>query len=267
MSEARQADIVAAADALHAVYSGAPPVTPLRERFAAPDVETAYAIQEVNTERWLAAGKRLTGRKIGLTSEAVQKQLGVDQPDYGMLFDDMAVDEGEEIPFGAVSQARIEGEVAFILGADLDREGLDRETLVAAIDSAAAALEIVGSRIENWNISLFDTIADNASSGKYALGAARRPLDGLDLIGCRMVLTENGETVSEGVGAACLGDPLNAALWLARKMVEAGRPLRAGDVVMSGALGPFAAVTPGAVYDLSIEGLGTARAAFGARHD
>ena len=258
-------DLEQIAGALNDVYLGAPPIAPVRERVGNADVDTAYAIQEVNTRRWLGEGRKLTGRKIGLTSVAVQQQLGVDQPDYGMLFDNMAVADGETVAFSAVCQARIEGEVAFVLGRDLTTPMPTMAALVAAIDHASPALEIVGSRIRNWDITIFDTIADNASSGMYVLGKTRAALTELDLPACQMTLTENGEVVSTGKGEACLGNPLNAALWLARKMVDAGRPLRAGDIVMSGALGPFVDVAPGAVYDLTVSGLGTVSVGFGER--
>lgn len=257
-------DLQKAADAINEVYLGARPTAPLRTLFDDPSIETAYAIQEINTKRWLGEGRRLTGRKIGLTSPAVQQQLGVDQPDYGMLFDDMAALNGAEISFDAVCQARIEGEVAFILGRDLKGAAITMEALVEAIEFAAPAFEIVGSRIGGWDIKIFDTIADNASSGQYVLGDARVRLVDIDLVACEMTLEENGKVVSTGNGAACLGNPLNAALWLARKMAEAGRPLGEGDVIMSGALGPFVDVAPGAVYDLRISGLGDVRTRFSA---
>lgn len=258
-------DLRAAADAIDAVYRGAPPIEPLRHAFANPDVDTAYAIQEINTRRWLDEGRRLTGRKIGLTSDAVQQQLGVDQPDYGMLFADMAVDNHAAVPFGEVCQARIEGEIAFVVDRRLDDAGIDHIELESSMACALAAFEIVGSRVRNWDIHLFDTVADNASSGKYVLGAREVSLHDVDLAACRMRLKENGDLVSEGCGAACLGSPLNAALWLARKMASVGRPLEAGDVILSGALGPFVDVRADAVYELEIEGFDLVRVGFPAR--
>lgn len=254
-----------AADAINAVYSGAPPIAPLRTGFDPADLDTAYAIQNTNTQRWLAEGRQLSGRKIGLTSLAVQRQLGVDQPDYGMLFTDMRKSDGEEIAFSHISQPRIEGEIAFVLSKDLDGDALTEPDLIDAIDYAVAALEVVGSRIRDWDIGIFDTIADNASSGMYVLGNETRPLSDIDLRLCGMVIEHEGADISVGAGAACLGNPLNAALWLAKKMVETGRPLKRGDTIMSGALGPFADVAPGGVYQLRIAGLGSVRAVFGAQ--
>ncbi len=250
----------AAARLLDASSSGSP-CAPLADLLTPGDVETAYAVQEINTRRWLAEGRVLAGRKIGLTSLAVQKQLGVDQPDYGMLFTDMAVPDGEAIPRHRLIQPKAEAEVAFILGRDLTSEHITVADVIRAVDYALPAIEVVDSRIRDWKITITDTVADNASSGLYVLGGPPRRLDGLDLHGCTMEMT-CGETVSTGAGAACLGHPLNAVLWLARVMARAGRPLKAGDTVLSGALGPMVPVTWGSVVEARIAGLGSVRAAF-----
>jgi 2-keto-4-pentenoate hydratase len=163
---------------------------------------------------------------------------------------------------GRVLQPKAEAEVAFVLQRDLTHPGITLPDLISAVAYALPAVEIVGSRIENWNIKLLDTIADNASSGLYVLGAEPRKLDGLDLRLCGMVMERRGEAVSLGAGAACLGHPLNAALWLARTMVEVGNPLKEGDVIMSGALGPMASVAAGDVIDTRINGLGSVRTVF-----
>jgi 2-keto-4-pentenoate hydratase len=238
------------------------PTAPVRDELAAEGVDAAYAVQEVNTLHALASGRRLAGRKIGLTSKAVQAQLGVDSPDFGMLFDDMRLPDGGAVPRGKAMQAKAEAEVAFVLGRDLDQPNLTLFDVTSAIQYALPAIEIVGSRIRDWNIGLLDTIADNASSGMFVLGDTPRTLDGLDLPSCGMVMERRGEQVSAGSGAACLGNPLNAALWLAHRMVQAGRPLRAGDIVMSGALGPMVTVAPGDAIEARIEGLGRVRATF-----
>jgi 2-keto-4-pentenoate hydratase len=193
----------------------------------------------------------------------VQKQLGVDQPDYGMLYADMAMYDGEELSMSKVMQPKVEAEVALVLERDLDRPGIGSAELISAVAYALPAIEIVGSRIEKWNIKIQDTIADNASSGMFVLGNEPKKLDGLDLRLCGMVMEKRGDQVSVGAGAACLGHPLNAALWLARTMVEVGAPLKAGDIIMSGALGPMVAVAAGDVVDVRISGLGSVRAAFG----
>jgi 2-keto-4-pentenoate hydratase len=237
-------------------------IAPIREEIAASGMAGAYAIQKANTAHYLKQGRRLVGRKIGLTSKSVQKQLGVDSPDFGTLFADMAVSDGEEIAIDRVLQPKVEAEVALVLERDLKHEGITMTDVISAIAYVLPAVEIVGSRIEKWNIKLLDTIADNASSGLFAVGAEPRKLDGLDLRLCGMVMERRGEPVSMGAGAACLGHPLNAALWLARTMVEVGSPLKAGDIIMSGALGPMVEISPGDVFDTRINGVGSLRVAF-----
>ncbi|HEY9081273.1 2-keto-4-pentenoate hydratase [Magnetovibrio sp.] len=255
-------NIQKAADALYQAHKAKTPCDPIRDLLEDGDVDGAYAVQETNTRRWLAEGRKLVGRKIGLTSVAVQQQLGVDQPDYGMLFADMAIAEGEEMPLGALLQPKAEAEVAFVIGKDLTDEQMTLSDLISAVEYALPALEIVDSRVADWNIRILDTVADNASSGLYVLGAQPVKLDGLDLRTCGMVMSLYGEPVSTGVGAACLGHPLNAALWLAKTMARVGRPLSAGDQIMSGALGPMVTASPGDVLEARIEGLGSVRAAF-----
>jgi 2-keto-4-pentenoate hydratase len=244
------------------------PCAPIRELLAAddPDSQVAfgYAVQSLLTAAATASGRRAVGRKIGLTSAAVQKQLGVDRPDFGVLFADMARYEDQPIAVADLLQPKIEAEVAFRLGADLDHPDLTLDQVRAAVDTAVAALEIVDSRIAGWNIRLVDTIADNASSGLYVIGSDPRPLDELDLPAMTMTMTAGGEVVSTGRGAACLGDPCAALLWLARTARDFGVPLRAGDLVLSGALGPMVPVTANTTYAATIEGLGNVRATFGA---
>jgi 2-keto-4-pentenoate hydratase len=240
------------------------PIPPIRDELGEGGIKAAYAVQQANTNHYLKAGRRLVGRKIGLTSKSVQKQLGVDSPDFGMLYADMALYDGEEVALGKVLQPKVEAEIAFVVDRDLTDAGATLADVISAIAYALPAVEIVGSRIANWNIKLLDTVADNASSGLFVLGTQPRKLDTLDLRLCGMAMERRGEPVSFGAGAACLGNPLNAALWLARTMVEVGNPLKAGDIIMSGALGPMVTVSPGDVLDTRINGLGTVRAAFSA---
>ena len=237
-------------------------IAPIREELAAFGPSAAYQVQEINTRHHLEQGRRLVGRKIGLTSKSVQQQLGVDAPDFGMLFADMELAPGEAVALGRVLQPKVEAEIAIVLKRDLLEADLTLSRLISAVDHVLPAVEIVGSRISNWDIKLLDTIADNASSGLYALGTEPRRLDHVDLRLCGMVMARRGEVVSVGAGAACLGHPLNAALWLARKMVEVGRPLREGDVIMSGALGPMVTVSPGDVIETAIGGLGAVTTVF-----
>lgn len=237
-------------------------IPPIREELGDGGVAAAYAVQQANTDYYVKQGRRVVGRKIGLTSAAVQKQLGVDSPDFGMLFADMALYDGEEVKLGKVLQPKVEAEIAFVVDRDITQADATLADLISAIAYALPAVEIVGSRIEKWNIKLLDTIADNASSGLFVLGTQPRKLDTLDLRLCGMAMERRGEPVSFGAGAACLGNPLNAALWLARTMVAVGNPLKAGDIIMSGALGPMVTVAPGDVLDTRINGLGTVRSAF-----
>jgi len=252
----------AAADRLHQAAASGKPTAPIRDLLGDGDVAAAYAVQAINTRRALDGGRRLVGRKIGLTSLAVQKQLGVGQPDYGMLFADMARPEALDVSLADVLQPKVEAEIAFVLGRDLDGDQLTVADLFRAIEWAVPAIEIVGSRVANWDIRITDTIADNASSGLYVLGSRPVRLADFDPRACGMVMEKAGEPVSVGAGAACLGSPLNATLWLAQVMAKAGYPMRAGDTVLSGALGPMVAVAPGDVFDVRIEGLGSVRAAF-----
>jgi 2-keto-4-pentenoate hydratase len=257
-------DIAAAAASLRDAARTGQYIAPLRERYADIDAASAYAIQRVNTEQRLGEGRRIVGCKIGLTARAVQAQLGVDQPDFGILFDDMGYGDGEPVPLSVLQQPKIEAEVAFVFGRDLRIENPTQIDVMNAIDYALPALEIVGSRIANWNIKFVDTVADNASSGAYVLGSTPRKLGEFDLRLCGMVMNRRGEPVSVGAGAACLGNPLNAVVWLARTMAGLGRPIKAGDLVLSGALGPMVPVVPGDVFETKINGLGSVKAVFDA---
>ncbi|WP_331693953.1 2-keto-4-pentenoate hydratase [Pandoraea sputorum] len=259
---ATQTRLQQAADALLEAERSHRFIAPLRDTFAPLTIDDAYAIQRINTERRLAAGRRIVGCKIGLTSVAVQKQLGVDQPDFGLLFDDMGYGDGEPIPASILTQPKIEAEIAFVIGRDLNVEHPGQLDVLNAIEYAVPALEIVGSRVADWNIRITDTIADNASSSAYVIGNTPKKLSEFDVRMCGMVLERRGEPVSVGAGAACLGSPINAVVWLARTMAAVGTPLKAGDLVLSGALGPMAAVTPGDIFETRINGLGSVRAVF-----
>jgi 2-keto-4-pentenoate hydratase len=250
-----------AADRLRQATRMKTPCEPVRDLIGPDDIGTAYAVQKVIVDERVAAGGRVVGRKIGLTSPAVQQQLGVDRPDFGVLFADMEVANGGVVPEGVLLQPKVEAEVAFVLGRDLDG-AIDDATVREAVEFVVPALEIVDSRIADWDISFGDTVADNASSGLFVLGDERLPLAKVEPADVQMTLRLDGEQVSQGSGRACLGDPLNALAWLARTARELGDPLRAGQVVLSGALGPMVGVSSGARVDAEISGLGRVAVTF-----
>lgn len=257
--------IEAAAHDLYRVYGEKATCAPIRRHLKPRDIAGAYAVQEINTVRWVSEGRQLAGRKIGLTAKVVQKNAGIDQPDYGMLFSDMEIADGDTIPAGTLFQPKAEGEIAFVLESDLTREDPSLADVVRATAYALPALEIVDTRITGWDLDIVDTIADNAASGLYVLGASARKIDDLDLLMCGMVMEKNGDPVSFGAGIACLGHPLNGLRWLARTMVRLGRPLKAGDLVLSGALGPMVPSFDGEYVEARISGLGSVGVQFGAR--
>ncbi|SFF90965.1 2-keto-4-pentenoate hydratase [Blastococcus tunisiensis] len=250
----------AAARLQQAAHTGVP-CAPVRDLLPM-SLEAGYAVQQVLTAGALAAGRRIVGRKIGLTNPKVQAQLGVDTPDLGVLFEDMAVADEGTVEVDQLLQPRIEAEVALVLGADLDGDDLSPARVRASVDRVVASLEIVDSRIAGWDITLVDTVADNASSGRFVLGGNPVPLRDLDLRAVQMSMLEDGREVSSGTGADCLGDPLAALTWLAAAARDLGAPLRAGDVVLSGALGPMVPVRPGATYSAEVTGLGSVTVTF-----
>jgi len=225
-------------------------------------VADAYAVQDATNSRWMSEGRRLVGRKVGLTSKAVQAQLGVDQPDSGMLWSDYAFTEGETVDTRRFMQPKAELEIAFVMGRTVDDPHLPMAELIRSIAYAVPALEIVDTAIADWNIRLVDTVADNASGGGFLLGLGARRVTDLDLRLAGGILSCNGVIVSSGVGADCMGHPLNSILWLARNMAMLGQPLAEGEIVMSGALGPMVPVTSGQVFIAEIAGFSPVQVAF-----
>lgn len=209
------------------------------------DVRSAYQVQSLNIERACAEGRKVVGRKIGLTSLAVQQQLGVDQPDYGTLFADMEYGDGVEVDSTRLLQPRVEAEVALVLGRDLDDAPHGFAEVVRSVEFALPAIEIVDSRIADWRISIVDTIADNASCGAFVVGGSPRTLASVDLRSLTMTMYINDVAASTGSGSDCLGHPLHAARWLADVMCRNGTPLLAGQTVLTGALGPMRPVASG----------------------
>ena len=246
---------------LREAYSGNA-LPPLRDWLEPTDAAGAYAVQAINTRYWQAQGRRIVGRKAGLTAEAVQKQLGVDQPDFGVLFDDMQIADGGNLDPARCIQAKAEAEIAFVLGADLPSADTTAEQVAAAVASVHAAIEIVDSRIADWKITFADTVADNGSSAFFVLSDQGLPLAGLDLEGAAMAMTVNGNVASTGIGSAALGNPLNAAAWLARTLAAGGDQLKAGDILLAGALGPMVVLTAGDEVRADVAGIGTCSFSF-----
>lgn len=253
-----------AAQMLRDAYGGKV-VAPLRDCLDALDADGAYAVQEINTRFWLGQGRRIVGRKAGLTAQAVQKQLGVDQPDYGVLFEDMRVADGGRLDPARTIQPKAEAEIAFVLGAALTDPETTPAQVGEAVASVHAAIEIVDSRIADWQITFADTVADNGSSAFFVLADVGKPLEGLDLEGAEMTMLANGAVVSTGVGAAALGNPLNAAAWLARTLAKRGQPLAKGDIVLAGALGPMVTLSAGDRIEAKVDGIGACGFEFGTR--
>lgn len=238
------------------------PCAAVRDLIGTDDLAAAYAVQQGLVQERLDAGARVVGRKIGATSRAVQEQLGVAQPDFGYLLSDMNVSDDDPISMHTLVQPRVEAEVAFVLGADLDGADLTLDVVRDAVDVALPALEIVDSRIADWDIEFTDTVADNASSGLFVVGKNGLPLSEIEPKNVSMSLTINGTERSSGTGAACLGDPLEALRWLAMQAQEFGDPLRTGHLILSGALGPFVPFVSKDVVTASITGFDTLTVAF-----
>jgi 2-keto-4-pentenoate hydratase len=240
-------------------------IPPLRDGLGPVDVNGAYAVQTINTRFWEAQGRRIVGRKAGLTAKSVQTQLGVDQPDFGVLFEDMQIADGGMLDPLRTLQPKAEAEIAFVLGADLPLAETTPEMVAAAVRTVHAAIEIVDSRIADWKIAFADTVADNGSSAFYVLANDGKPLAGLDIYSCGMVMEINGAVVSLGAGAAALGNPLNAAAWLARTLARRGEPLKEGDILLAGALGPMVTLNLGDHVRAIVGGLGEASFNYGVR--
>jgi 2-keto-4-pentenoate hydratase len=247
------------------------PCEPVRDLIGTDDLPAAYAVQQGLVQARIDGGVAVVGRKIGATSKAVQDQLGVDQPDFGYLLSDMDVSAGavagaDPISMRTLVQPRVEAEVAFRLAKDINPATEDEITLELvrdAVELAIPSLEIVDSRIENWDIKFTDTVADNASSGLFVIGTDGKSLDEIEPRDVEMTLTINGEVRSSGNGAACLGDPLEALRWLAVQAYRFGDPLRAGHLILSGALGPFVPFAAGDDVVATISGFAPLSVKFG----
>ncbi|MCX4093492.1 2-keto-4-pentenoate hydratase [Nocardia sp. alder85J] len=238
------------------------PVDPLVVRYPGIDVVDAYEIQLINIRRRVAAGARVIGHKVGLSSKAMQQMMGVDEPDYGHLLGEMAVFEQVPVVASNYLYPRVEVEVGFVLGADLPGAECTEADVLAATVAYAPAIELIDTRIRDWKIALCDTIADNASSAGWVLGAARVAPAGLDITAIDAVLTRNDEVVATGRSDAVLGDPTVAVAWLARKVAAFGVRLRAGDIVLPGSCTRAIDAHPGDVFHAEFAGLGSVRLTF-----
>ena len=259
--EADERLIAGLADRLHEALVKRVSIAPVSIAFPGLSVDDAYAVQMRNVERSLAAGALISGKKIGLTSLAMQELLGVDEPDYGHLFDSMEV-SGGAIERSTMLQPRVEAEVAFILKDDLTGPGLSAADVLAATECLVGALEIVDSRISDWKITLVDTVADNASSGRYVLGSKRLAPGEIDHIAEGMRLFRNDELQNSGSGKAVLGDPAYCVAWLANKLSAYGVGLHKGEVVLSGALSAMVEARAGDVFRADFDSLGSVSVAF-----
>jgi len=237
-------------------------VKPLTGRLPGITIEDAYHIQQRMVGRRLDNGEKVVGKKIGVTSKVVMDMLNVHQPDFGYLLDGMIYNDGEMVPFNRLIQPKAEGEIAFGLKRDLMGPGLTNADVLAATEFVMPCFEIVDSRIENWQIKIQDTVADNASCGVFVLGDQVVDPRRVDLTLCGMVLERNGEVVATGAGAAALGSPANAVAWLANTLGRLGIPLKAGEVILSGSLAAMIPVKPGDAFRVSIGGIGNCSVRF-----
>jgi 2-keto-4-pentenoate hydratase len=238
------------------------PIAPLTAAYPDLDVVDAYEIQLINIRQRVAEGARVVGHKVGLSSKAMQHMMGVDEPDYGHLLDEMQVFEDTPVKAGRYLYPRVEVEVGFILSADLPGAGCTEADVLAATEALVPSIELIDSRITDWKIALCDTIADNASSAGFVLGEARVSPRDLDLKTIDAVLTRNGEVVAEGRSDAVLGNPVTSVSWLARKVESFGVRLRKGDIVLSGSCTRAIDVRAGDNFVAEFAGLGSVRLSF-----
>ncbi|MEP5764242.1 MAG: fumarylacetoacetate hydrolase family protein [Halieaceae bacterium] len=252
-----QEQISAAGDELYQALVGQTTLSPFTERFADISIEDAYRISLRMVDRRVQAGETIVGKKIGVTSKPVQDMLGVFQPDFGFLTDGMVFADGADISIARhLIQPRAEGEIAFRLKSDLAGPGVNEQDVLDATETIMPCFEIVDSRIQDWNIKIEDTVADNASCGVYVLGANEVDPRDYDLPNLHMKIFKNGELHSEGLGSAVQGNPLTAVAWLANTLGEFGIPFKAGEIILSGSLAPLIPVVAGDKMSLEIAGIG-----------
>ncbi|WP_093282439.1 2-oxopent-4-enoate hydratase [Solimonas aquatica] len=249
-------------DELYEALMARKTLAPLTSRHAEISIEDAYRIQQQMIARRLAKGARVVGKKIGVTSRAVMNMLGVGQPDFGYVLDDMIYSEGQSVPMDTLIQPRAEGEIAFVLKKDLIGPGVTNAAVLAATEGVITCFEIVDSRIHDWKIKIQDTVADNASCGVMVLGDRLVDPRKIDLNTCGMVIEKNGEVIATGAGAATMGSPVTAIAWLANTLGRLGIPLKAGEVVLSGSLAALIPVTTGDNLRATVGGIGSCSVRF-----
>ncbi len=250
-------------DTLYECMKNRTTIDPITDQESDITIEDAYHISLQMLQRRLDDGEKIIGKKIGVTSKAVQNMLNVHQPDFGYLTDRMVYDNGTEMPISEeLIQPKAEGEIAFILKHDLEGPGVTNADVIRATECVMPCFEIVDSRIKDWKIKIQDTVSDNASCGLFVLGDRAVSPDKVDLVTCGMVHEKNGEVIATGAGAAALGSPVNCVAWLANTLGEFGIKLEAGEVILSGSLVPLHAIVPGDSMHLSVGGIGTASVRF-----
>lgn len=257
-----QATIERAGDELYEAWRSLVTLPPLRNRYEGIDIVDAYRIQERFIARRLATGEDIVGKKIGVTSKAVQDMIGVREPDFGVLTSAMDFADGAVLDLDRLIQPRAEAEIAFVLREDLKGPGITATDVLRATDHVRACFEIVDSRIDGWDIRIQDTVADNASCGVYVLGPDKVDPRDVDLTLAGLLVEINGEASVTGVGAAVQGSPLNAVAWLANTLGRLGMPFRAGEVILSGSLAPLIPVSHGDTLVAHIGGIGSCRVGF-----
>jgi 2-oxopent-4-enoate/cis-2-oxohex-4-enoate hydratase len=252
----RQDIITRWGDELYEALVSRVPVAPLTERGEDFSIEDAYRVQERLVSRRIDAGERIVGKKVGATSKAVQTMLDVHQPDFGMLLDGMLFGDGDAIPMDTLIQPKAEGEIAFFLRHDLMGPGLTVADVLRATEGVMPCMEVVDSRVKDWKIRIQDTVADNASCGVLVLGDRLVDPRRVDLATCGLVVEKNGDVAVTGAGAAVLGHPANGVAWLANTLGRLGIPLKAGEIILSGAMAPLVPIAAGDNLRITVGGIG-----------
>lgn len=260
----RLRNIWGAARRLRQVWQDGVLCAPVRDLIGLEDIEAAYAVQSLNTAQWQAEGRHLIGRKIGATSQAIQEMMGVDYPDFGMLFMDMQIENGATVPVSNLHQPFVEAEMAVVLKYDLKNLETSMDDVAEAIDYVVPAIEIIGSRIQGWDVRMPDTIADNASSSHFVIGPNPVGIEDVDVFGAVTSTYKNGDVASQGNAEICLGSPLFALIWLATEARRRRKPLKAGELILTGAMGPIVPVQAGDQIRVEIDGFEDLSVSFGA---